>query len=218
MQTLKSEIARGSHVEVSLSQPELSIAEPHQTVIWRGEPVFCQFAVRLPDAPAGTCFYPVVRIAVGGALTGRIMFSLRTEPAAIHPKSALQGEQARAYTHAFLSYASPDRKEVLKRAQALAAARVSYFQDVLKLDPGARWEREIYKNIDRCDLFLLFWSQAARDSEWVIREAEYALRRQDRGDEPDIVPVILESPPPLPPPSLAAIHFNDRIHTLIEVS
>ncbi len=48
----------------------------------------------------------------------------------------------------------------------------------------------------------------------MIKEAEYALKRQGVGDMPDIVPVILENPP-LPPPSLAAIHFSDRIHYLI---
>ena len=54
----------------------------------------------------------------------------------------------------------------------LQAAGISFFQDVLKLDPGVRWEREIYKNIDKCDLFLLFWSPAAKDLQWVIKEAE----------------------------------------------
>jgi hypothetical protein len=52
----------------------------------------------------------------------------------------------------------------------------------------------------------------------VIREAEYALERRGDGDTPDVVPVILETPPVLPPPSLASIHFNDRIHYLIEAS
>jgi hypothetical protein len=107
---------------------------------------------------------------------------------------------------------------VLKRAQVLKAAGVSFFQDILSLDPGTRWEREIYKNIDKCDLVLLFWSRAAKASEWVIREAEYALARRGDGHNPDVVPVILETPPVPPPPSLASLHFNDRIHYLIEGS
>ena len=135
------------------------------------------------------------------------------------PQSAPKGEMAGRYNQAFLSNASPDRKEVLKRAQVLSAAGISFFHDVLSLDPGARWEQEIYKAIDGCDLFLLFWSRAAKESEWVIKEAEYALRCQGEGNTPDIVPVILETPPPLPPPpSLAGIHFNDRIHYLISNS
>jgi hypothetical protein len=84
-----------------------------------------------------------------------------------------------------------------------------------------RWEKELYKHIDECDFFLLFWSHAAKKSEWVIKEAEYALGRQgpDGSGEPDIVPVILDGPPPAPPPdSLKAIHFDDRVSYFIAAS
>jgi hypothetical protein len=36
--------------------------------------------------------------------------------------------------------------------------------------------KESYTTIPQCDLFLLFWSQAAKDSTWVNREIEYAGR------------------------------------------
>jgi hypothetical protein len=51
------------------------------------------------------------------------------------------GETARRYRKAFISYASPDRGEVLKRVQMLRLARIRYFQDVLRLEPGDRWQR-----------------------------------------------------------------------------
>src|SRR5262249_39651365 len=118
-------------------------------------------------------------------------------------------ETARVHRKTFLSYASEDRVEVLKRAQILRAMNINFFQDVLNLSPGERWERRLYAEIDNCDLFLLFWSRHAQQSEWVIREAEYALAAPG---EPDIVPVPLEGPPPpLPPASLRDIHFNDPI-------
>jgi len=86
----------------------------------------------------------------------------------------------------------------------------------LSLDPGDRWEKKLYENIDRCDLFLLFWSQAAKDSQWVLKEAEYALAHQqtNKGNEPDLVPVGIGANV-LPPPNLSAFHFNDRISYLI---
>ena len=115
-----------------------------------------------------------------------------------------------------MSYATKDRKEVLKRVQMLNVLKTKFFIDLLSLDPGDRWEKKLYETIRKCDLFLLFWSQAAKNMKWVIREVEYALKQQsqNQGDEPDIVPVILEQIV-LPPPSLATLHFNDRIQYLI---
>jgi hypothetical protein len=125
----------------------------------------------------------------------------------------------RRYRRAFISYASSDRNEVLKRAQMLEGAGIEFFQDLLTLKPGQRWERELYREIDRCDVFYLFWSTAAKKSTWVIKEVHYALDRR-RGHEdapPAIVPVIIEGPPPVPPPpELAHLHFNDRMIYFME--
>ncbi len=96
----------------------------------------------------------------------------------------------------------------------LRMMRIDYFQDVLDLAPGDRWEQELYKRIDESDLFLLFWSRAARESKWVLEETKYALARSiaDSAGRPEIRPVLLEGPPPVePPPELEHLHFNDRL-------
>ena len=100
----------------------------------------------------------------------------------------------------------------------LNVMKTKFFIDLLSLDPGDRWEKKLYETIPQCDLFLLFWSQAAKDSTWVNREVEYALNQQSKNQdrEPDIVPVILGQNVS-PPPSLAALHFNDRIQYLISL-
>jgi TIR domain-containing protein len=93
--------------------------------------------------------------------------------------------------------------------------------DLLSLDPGQRWERQLYSEIDQCDLFLLFWSNEARNSKWVNLEIEYALERiknhaSPYSPRPEIQPIIIEGPPPPPPPdSLADRHFNDPFLYLI---
>ena len=93
----------------------------------------------------------------------------------------------------------------------LARLRIRTFQDVLSLVPGVRWEKALYRYIDDSDLFLLFWSSAAKQSEWVMREVRYALElKQDDLSPPEIIPVLIEGPPPVPPPEeLAHLHFND---------
>ena len=88
----------------------------------------------------------------------------------------------------------------------LQAAHIEFFQDFLSIEPGERWERQLYKEIDVCDLFLLFWSSSAVQSQWVLREAELAVARQNASpdEEPDITPIILEGPPvPQPIPAIA---------------
>jgi len=214
--TLAATIARDQRVDVALEATGLTIDEPVQHLVWRGQPRACQFLVTLPAAsPARTC-HVKVRVSVDGVPVGALRFTLKVG-ASSNTAVELRGDSARRYRHAFLSYASPDRAEVLKRAQGLKAAGLSFFQDVLSLEPGQRWERRLYEEIDRCDVFLLFWSSRAAASEWVIREAEYALARQSASqDAPDVTPVLLEGPPvPLPPDSLKAIHFNDALRYVI---
>jgi hypothetical protein len=69
------------------------------------------------------------------------------------------------------------------------------------------------RKIDESDVFFLFWSTAAKQSEWVIKEVRYAIERRSGDDlgPPEIDPVIIEGPPPVaPPPELKDLHFNDR--------
>jgi hypothetical protein len=216
--SLEIEIKRGARVEISLAVNGLSIDEPVQSIVWRGQPVFCQFLVTIPAGTSGHSFFPVVRVSIDGSLIGCIKFRISSDSSAANPQSRPLGDHARRYEKAFVSYATKDRKEVLKRVQMLNVMRTEFFQDLLSLDPGDRWEKKLYEKIRDCDLFLLFWSQAAKDSQWVIREAEYALIQQSQNQdrEPDIVPVILEQNVP-PPQNLADLHFNDRIGYLISL-
>jgi TIR domain len=83
---------------------------------------------------------------------------------------------------------------------------------------GGVWEGQLYRHIDRSDLFLLFWSSAARDSLWVLKEVAYALECQGRSVKalPEIVPVLLEGPPPPEPPDARRhLHFNDYLLYLL---
>jgi hypothetical protein len=216
--SLEIEIKRGAKVELSLAGSGLLIDEPVQSVVWQGQPVFCQFLVTVPKRTSGQSFFPVVRVSIDGVLVGCIKFRILSDSSATNPQSRPLGDHARRYENAFVSYATKDRKEVLKRVQMLNVMKTKFFIDLLSLDPGDRWEKKLYETIPQCDLFLLFWSQAAKDSTWVNREVEYALNQQSKNQdgEPDIVPVILEQNVS-PPPSLAALHFNDRIQYLISL-
>ena len=157
-------IKRGARVEIALSADGLVVDEPVQSVVWRGEPAFCQFLATIPAGTSGQSFFPVVRVSVDGKLVGPIKFRLSSDATASRPVSEPLGDHAGPYKYAFVSYATKDRKEVLKRVQMLEVLKTKFFQDILSIEPGDRWKKKLYENIDRCDLFLLFWSQAAKDS------------------------------------------------------
>jgi hypothetical protein len=213
--SLDLEIKRGARVDISLAVNGLLIDEPVRSVVWRGQPVFGQFLATVPPGTSGQSFFPVVRISIDGSLVGCIKFRISSDSSAANPQSMPLGEHSRRYKNAFVSYATKDRKEVLKRVQMLNVLKTKFFLDLLSLDPGDRWKKKLYETIRDCDLFLLFWSQAAKDSQWVMWEVEHALnqQRQNLYSEPDIVPVILEQNV-LPPKSLEALHFNDHIQYL----
>jgi hypothetical protein len=209
---LDIQLRRNIYVTIMLSEPSLKIEQPVQTLAWQGRLEGVNFVVQLPAAENQDLF-PAVRVSVDGAIVGEVRFKLSIRSsAADSPTNVLQSASPRRYQRAFFSYSSKDRKKVLEIAQSYRAAGVAFFQDILDLEPGARWEKGLYKEIDNCDLFLLFWSQAARDSEWVAKEARYALERQNGSDDrsPDVVPLVLEGPPaPRPPEFLQHLHFDD---------
>jgi hypothetical protein len=211
---LETEIRRGSLLVFHLSLPGMKIADPVQSLVWRGAPASVQFEAIVPAHAGLGTFIGTLTVSQDSVPVGHIKFRIKivARDQMRLPQVAEPVGQSRAYKKAFISYASPDRAEVLKRVQMLARLKINFFQDVLALEPGARWEREIYRRIDESDLFLLFWSRAARESRQVMEEVRYALRRKN-GDEmaaPEILPVIIEGPPPAaPPPELAHLHFND---------
>jgi hypothetical protein len=205
-------LRRNIYVTIMLSEPSLKIEQPVQTLAWQGRLVSVNFVVQLPAAENQDLF-PAVRVSVEGAIVGEVRFKLSIRSsAADSPTNVLQSASPRRYQRVFFSYSSKDRKKVLEIAQSYRAAGVAFFQDILDLEPGTRWEKGLYREIDNCDLFLLFWSQAAQDSEWVAKEARYALERQNGSDDrsPDVVPLVLEGPPaPRPPEFLQHLHFDD---------
>ncbi len=217
--TLQIDIPRGERVDVALTCKSLGIAQQTKNIRWSGEPSSCHFLLDIPGAVRQENHFVHVELFVGGLPVGELMFDLnvreRCDPADRKPQP--QGKSSRRYRHAFLSYASADRVEVLRHAHLLNVLRTKFFQDLLSLEPGERWQRRLYEEIDRCDLFLLFWCEHAAKSDWVIREAEYALERQKASPKglPHIRPIILHGPRVRAPGQLAELHFNDPIAAVI---
>ncbi|MDM8537080.1 ATPase, T2SS/T4P/T4SS family [Desulfobacterales bacterium HSG17] len=211
--SLETEIERGSKLTFHMDIKDVTIAEPFQSFKWQGRTDYAAFYVGIPEEYLSDNIFGKVTISQDSVPIGHIRFKIRV----ICEKKKLFREpigNALTYKYAFISYASKDRSEVIRRVQMLSTLKISFFQDILNLEPGDRWEKELYKEIDKSDVFFLFWSKSAKESEWVKKEILHALRAKQYKDEnpPEIIPIIIEGPPvPIPPEELQHIHFNDRL-------
>lgn len=211
---LETAVVRGHKLTFGLDLPGGVVEDPTQSLIWRGLPAAVQFSTRVPADSEARSLVGTVSVMQGSVPVGHISFKLDVvrEPRPDAPGQLPVGDEARRYRSAFLSYASVDRSHVIRAAQLLRAMDIQCFQDILDLDPGERWGPRLYAEIEDSDLFLLFWSRAAKQSTWVRREAVFALgcRRSERG-RPEIKPVVIERDPIDPWPELAELHFGDPL-------
>lgn len=207
---LGTKIARGTPLMFEVISRHARIEESTQELIWNGREVSVQFEL---DAPAQERnVISKVVVSQDSIPIGTIRFTLEVKQSSQNKErkgSVSPSGTARRFSRAFVSYSSSDREEVLKRAQMLKRVGIEVFQDILSIEPGQRWEDEIYDNIDQSDVMFLFWSSSARDSEEVKKEWQYGLLKKN---DDYIQPVIIEGPPIVPPPpELAHLHFNDQI-------
>jgi signal recognition particle receptor subunit beta len=208
---LHASIQRGELLTFHLTTTIGIVDPPLQSARWDGEVMSLQFGLAIPsDTLEGNCLGTLI-VSRESVPVGHLKFVIKIRNRVDAAAAALT--TARRYRKAFVSYATSDRVEVLKRVQMLSQLRVDFFQDILELQPGAKWRDELFHQIDESDLFLLFWSSAARESEWVMNEVRYAIQRQASSNgEPEIMPVIVEGPPPAaPPPELQHLHFDDYL-------
>jgi hypothetical protein len=210
--TLEVELERGQRVRIALEAPNATIEDADQTIVWRGHTQGRAFRLLLPESADGREIHGKARFFVEDAPVGWVGFAIACAADLTGDEIVEMGARARRYRYAFISYAIEDSREVEKRVQSLRALRIAFFKDTFSLRPGDMWEKVLCEEIDRCDVFMLFWSRAAGRSEWVSKEIDRALRRRGASaDElPDIAPIALEPFSLAPPPEvLAKFHFED---------
>jgi hypothetical protein len=220
--SLSMRLNQGTRVAIQLDCDDLEVNEGScNEILWQSQIVATSFVVSAPtNADPGKRF-STARLFAEGVPVGRIHFVVEvvtTLAAEVSPQP--RGDSTHRYCRAFISYAAEDRAEVMKRVQTLRALKINFFQDLINLDPGDRWKRRLFTEIEMCDVFLLFWSSASQRSMWVRRETLYAIKRQRQSErgEPEIVPVLIEGPPPpLPWRELSHLHFNDELIYLMRV-
>jgi len=212
IKSLDKRIAKGSRITFTLQLDGAVLGCMERSITWQGETTSVEFDFSFPSTFNKTKSIGRLLITQDNIPIGHIIFSINIGQEKYD--SPMADTKPRNFRRAYISYSSKDRNEVLKRTQMLGQVGIEYFQDILSLEPGEIWEKTLYEEITKSDVFFLFWSNNAKKSEWVRKEWEYALQLTENLEEkaPSIIPVIIEGPPPvLPPKELSHIHFNDQI-------
>lgn len=200
------EVGKGSRIRIVLSSPDLELEDNVEEGVWRGKYLEFNLAVYVPEDFSKRQILLTASVYTDGVPLTKLRFtvkcfSLFEQKLKMIREDVLSG---------FVSYASQDRDRVASRVQGMLKARpdMNLFFDVDSLRSGDDWERTLRAEIDRRDVLFLFWSRAAKESEWVAKEWKYALNTKG----PEVIePVPIDPPDQCPPPEeLRGKHFNDR--------
>jgi hypothetical protein len=185
------------------------VSNPVQSFRWNGSGIILRFDVDVDENITARNLILKFDIAVEGlpivALRPEIAIS-REKPSDLGTSKYSVVETASPKT-AFASYASADRKEVLGRVRSLQLCTgIDVFLDCLSLRPGEEWKSRLNTEINNRDVFWLFWSRHAMESQWVDWEWRTALTLKTLSG---IQPHPLEPTEAAPPPKeLSELQFG----------
>ena len=199
------EVAARSRVRIRLSSKDIDVAGEEDEVTWLGKLATFSFQLELPEDYAKKQLRLEGRVYVNSlALTSiKLMLDVQAD----RPQVVQIVKEP--YRSAFISYASKDREEVMKRVQGMHALspEMDIFTDVEKLRTGEMWEQRIFDEIHKRDILYLCWSRNAAESTWVNKEWRYAYAQKG---QMGIEPLPIEPPELAPPPeALQCRHFGD---------
>lgn len=131
-QSLAIGVSRGTLLTFQLAIESSHINEPIQKLAWQGRTESVQFVVSIPRQYRLGPLIGSLTVSLATIPVGHIKFKIRVIGS--RPPEPLDdllplGDSARRYTQAFVSYASEDRPEVLKRTQMLRSVHIPFFQD-----------------------------------------------------------------------------------------
>lgn len=167
---------QGERVRVCLTTGHaITVANPEQEFVWEGSRAVIDFDVQVDaNAPPGPTVLKFDAFMHGFEVATPLQVDLVIRAGA--KRGPLRVAKAEAARSAFASYSSTDRQRVLDRLASLRiSAGLDPFVDCLSMHPGEEWKPRLAQEIRERELFLLFWSQSAAQSEWVSWEWHTAL-------------------------------------------
>jgi hypothetical protein len=157
---------------------------------WEGDSLQFGFEVVIPGTGSENAVLPQLLIYVNDDLRTESPLSIqRLRNALKEPPSpvAVMGE-GKVYDHIFVSYSRMDRALVRRHVRRLQRRCKSIFFDEESLQIAGEWPTEISESIKKANVFALFWSEPASQSEWVAKELDYAWQLQKGSAMPIFLP------------------------------
>lgn len=172
---LQMRLKHGDSIDIELNLYGNEILyHAKKTVTWQGSFTKCSFNYQVPanlDVQELSC---EVNVIVNGVLIGDMRFITRIVniPRNLHSEII-----SRNFNKIFISYSHKDLQRAIDFAHAFKAQGVGYFFDRHTLGIGDVFDDTIMDYIDSADLFILFWSKNAEESDYVKKEIKRALQR-----------------------------------------
>ena len=203
--------AKGSRITLSLTPQNLLLQDRSQgsvvtferSFVWHGDPSNIDVLVQCPLNYQGDELFETVNILVEGLKVGEAVIDITFGAGKTESSKAA----FRPVNSAFASYSHFDTAEVIARLQVVEklVPGIRLFWDVEALHSGDKWQERLAEEVLNKDVFYLFWSRNAAQSDWVTWEWHCAY---DKKGIDYIDPLPLDQTKP--PSELESLQFADR--------
>jgi FHA domain/TIR domain len=155
---------------------------------------------------AGTVVTGEILLLAGPLIIASLRVTLHCAEPGARPDPA-QGEISVArYKNIFTSYSHDDSAMVQALSQVYEALGDESFSDIQALRSGQNWQSALPRAIDSADVFQLFWSPHAAQSQLVYQECQYALQHYKY--DGFIRSIYWQKPLEFAPPELSHLPFT----------
>ena len=163
----------GNQVDVVLNiYGQKLIDTQMKSIVWQGSFVNCTFQYFITSKTKLKDVCCEVLLFMKNVPIGEMLFTVEIVDV---PKSLPAEVTTRRFKKVFISYAHQDESRVRFMARGFKKLGVDYFFDRDYLKAGDVFPVIIQEYINTADLFILFWSENAAKSEYVVKELSQAL-------------------------------------------
>ncbi|HEY7124612.1 MAG TPA: toll/interleukin-1 receptor domain-containing protein [Ktedonobacterales bacterium] len=200
-------VARGTEISFVPSGRGITFNPPRISFAWLEDWQRANFRFLVSKALAGSAATGEIAVYAGPLIVATLTFGLLVEERPIPAPERVPVNEAssRVYQRVFTSYSHKDTPVVLACRNTYRGLGLEVLIDLDTLRSGQVWNDELLRMIDRSDVFQLFWSPRAAQSEYVRQEWQHALKRNYGVGF--IRPVYWELPLVAPPQELSHLHF-----------